>query len=759
MVNVEIRYNPFTVKTDIVLNGVKVQSPHPLSIFLEERLQLWIGEFYEKLISVCEDCEYKISFYGLRSDAYELKEALEQYLLENQGVTIHQSYQISPMDQNRLVEVKELFNKIQKESPFEELKDKQLVENFHQVMGEEFPISIIGTMSAGKSTLINSLLGTTLMPMKSKACTAIETIIKDNKRRKGFSAKVYNQSRQLMCETEDIKRKELEKFNDNPEVAVVELEGAISNIRTNGNRLCIVDTPGTNNSRNLLHKERTYEVLHHRNKPMIIYVINGKNIGVNDDKILLTDVAKAMAVKGKQTKERFIFAVTHMDDCAKTNDSVKKVLDEVKKYLAQFGINHPNIYPCTGYFAMNLRRVLNGELDIDDLSDYDFLLEEQYAFSSMARLSSANREKLHRRKEKAKEEKDELTLALLETGIPAIEMAIEEYLGKYVYMSKVKSAVDTFQKQLEIKETEAVLLEKIHENELACEKTNEAISYLGELLEEGKAKDDFRQQVQKIDLNEEIETTFTDLKQEVRTSFHDTSVYGVCVYGMEGATINQIEQQVMSMHGRIHAKVESFLEEKIQKIGQQIMDEYEKSLGKLVDEGVLGKVQMSATAVGFVRSSLPSARGMISKCQRHHRVQIGERFVRHKQGVWDTIKGHIKNFFTGDNSGLGHYEAIYRNESYTDLSMLQSEYRSEVENMLLNDLENTQKNCVKELEMYKNFYIKEMDKIDGFLIESLEKIKRLSTDKEELEKTLQRENDNRMWLKSIMNQLDDILEI
>ena len=539
----------------------------------------------------------------------------------------------------------------------------------------------------------------------------------------------------------------------------MELEGSIPNIETHGNRLCIVDTPGTNNSRNQLHKERTYEVLYHRNKPMIIYVINGKNIGVNDDKILLTDVAKAMAVKGKQTKERFIFAVTHIDECAKTDYPVEKVLDEVKNYLAQFGIEHPNIYPCTGYFAMNLRRALSGELDKEDLPDYDFLLEEQYAFSSMARLSSSNRAKLLRRKERAKEDRDELTLALLETGIPAIEMAIEEYLEKYVYMNKVKSAVDTFQKQLEVKETEAVLLEKIHQNEAACEKTNEAISYLEELLEEGKAKDEFRSQVQKIDLDEEIETTFTNLKQEVQSSLCDTGVYGVCVSGMEGSTINQIEQQMVSMNSRIHAKVESFLEDKIQKIGQQIMDEYEKSLGKLVDEGVLGKMQMSTTAVGFVRSSLPSARGMISKCQRHHKVQIGERFVRDKQGVVSTIIGHLKNFFTGDNSGLGHYEAVYRNEVYTDLSMLQSKYRSEVEHMLMTDLDNTQKNCVKELEMYKNFYIKEMDKIDGFLIESLEKVKRLSMDKEELEQTLQRENNNRIWLKKVMAELDNILAI
>ena len=65
MTNVEIIYNPFLVNTEIKINGTKVQSPHPLSIFIEERLQLWVDEFYEKMVSVCEDSEYKISFYGM----------------------------------------------------------------------------------------------------------------------------------------------------------------------------------------------------------------------------------------------------------------------------------------------------------------------------------------------------------------------------------------------------------------------------------------------------------------------------------------------------------------------------------------------------------------------------------------------------------------------------------------------------------------------------------------------------------------------
>lgn len=759
MTEVEVLYNPFLVETIIKIDGKIAKPPNPLAEFAEDRLQIWADEFYEKLVETCEDQEYSVYFYGMRADALDLREALNSYQKKNPRINIKQSYQLSAMEQNRLVQVKELFIRIQKESPFDELKDPQLIANFKAAIGEEFPISVIGTMSSGKSTLLNALLGRELMPMKSKACTAIETMIRDNKREKEFTASIFDESHQLIKQIQNVNRKELEKWNDNPQTAMIELSGPILNIKTKGTRLCFADTPGTNNSRNISHKERTYDVIYNQNKPMLIYVINGKKIGVNDDKILLSDVAKAMAVRGKQTKERFVFVVTHMDECSFVNQDVNDVLDEVRRYLAQFGIKRPNIFPCSGRYAMNIRRVMRGDKDEDDIGYYDFLLEKEYAFSSMAPLSSDNQARLRSRKIKAKKEGNKLQLALLETGVPAIELAIEEYLEKYVYMNKVKSAVDTFQKQLEVKNTEARLLDKINQNEEERQKTYESIAHLEKLLEEGKAKEDFREQISRLDLESEIQDEFQRLRKDISSTLNNSDIFGICMSGNEQYAISQIEDQFSSLHSRIHAQAESFLKEKIQSMGNQIMDKYEECLGGLIQEGIIEKAQFSFTAVGFVRSSLPSAYNIISRCRRVHQRKVGERFVRDQKGILSTIKGAVKYLFTGDNSGLGHYESIYETESYTDLGQFQREYKQRAEQVLQKELVKTEQNTIRELNVYRDFYIKEVEKIDGFLKESLSEIKQLSLDKEKLEQKLLQEEQKKNWLEEINAELANVLAV
>ena len=50
---------------------------------------------------------------------------------------------------------------------------------FDLAMSDDFEVCVVATMSAGKSTLINAMLGSKLMPSKQEACTAIITRIKD----------------------------------------------------------------------------------------------------------------------------------------------------------------------------------------------------------------------------------------------------------------------------------------------------------------------------------------------------------------------------------------------------------------------------------------------------------------------------------------------------------------------------------------------------------------------------------------------------
>ena len=52
---------------------------------------------------------------------------------------------------------------------------------------------------------------------------------------------------------------------------------------------------------------------------------------------------------GKQSRERYIFAVNKMDDYNPEDDDISNVLLDVKKYLEEHGILTPNIFPLSAF--------------------------------------------------------------------------------------------------------------------------------------------------------------------------------------------------------------------------------------------------------------------------------------------------------------------------------------------------------------------------------------------------------------------------
>ena len=52
--------------------------------------------------------------------------------------------------------------------PFQELRDPQIKAAFDLAMSDDFEVCVVATMSAGKSTLINAMLGSKLMPSKQE---------------------------------------------------------------------------------------------------------------------------------------------------------------------------------------------------------------------------------------------------------------------------------------------------------------------------------------------------------------------------------------------------------------------------------------------------------------------------------------------------------------------------------------------------------------------------------------------------------------
>lgn len=153
--------------------------------------------------------------------------------------------------------------------------------------------------------------------------------------------------------------------------------------RTVGNdvkRLWLIDTPGVNSSQNKDHKEITERCIIEANPDMLIYLLNGENIGSDDDRAHLQFVLE-------NYKGNIVFVVNKLDKFRKKEDSVSETLDAVVNDLKKIGFENPIVVPISSAAAYLAKINIFGEvLDEDDQDEFDRmtrkLKKDEYRFDN-----------------------------------------------------------------------------------------------------------------------------------------------------------------------------------------------------------------------------------------------------------------------------------------------------------------------------------------------------------------------------------------
>ena len=302
MKNVEIKYNPYLIETFITVDGQIPKLNSSLNVG-RKRLQEWVDRLPMILLDEYRDPNLKVSFQGSFSDFEDVRVSFEAFQEKvSAELTFTKTSDITDVENT----IDAIFEEI-KNGPIPELRDESIINAFEKAKDSRFEVNVIATMSSGKSTLINALLGQQLMPAANEATTATIVKIIDTPR-EDYSAKVYDKSGHLVSVIDHVSIDDMKRINSDSEVPLVELYGRIPFVESVGMKLVLVDTPGPNNARNALHQEMTYRMLSDSEKSLVLFVMNGEQLGINDEKILLDYVCKCMKEGGKQGRERFIFA-------------------------------------------------------------------------------------------------------------------------------------------------------------------------------------------------------------------------------------------------------------------------------------------------------------------------------------------------------------------------------------------------------------------------------------------------------------------
>ncbi len=624
MAQVYVKYNPYRLETMLKVNGREIEKDSILfKIVKGKRLQEWVGQFPQMLVDELNTVDFSIEFYGTDLDWDDFEDAF--HTAGEKGIIkkLDLKFIEGRSDEDINEKIVDIFTDL-REGPIEDFRDARLLRAFDSINHSVFPVNVIATMSSGKSTLINALLSTKLMPSKNEACTATITEILDNDKN-FFTAVACDDDQTVLRDIPELTYEIMSELNEDEKVYKIKVEGDIPFLDARTTALMLVDTPGPNNSQNEAHKKTTYRAINNDSNNLILYVLNGTQLKTNDDEALLKYVADQIKKGGKQVRDRFLFVINKMDGFNPEEEDIGKAVQSAKNYLAEHGIDDPQIFPCSAYTALNIRTYLKG-VDIDSLTrseekklpsaardtlpmidkfnDYESMHLEKYSTLS----PSAKRELDYRLKQ-AEDREDTKEQALIHCGIYSIEAAITAYVKKYAKTKKIKDLVESFQELLESNQVLTRAKTQVAENEEAAKACAERAAVVKAKIADGEEAEIFKERIASLAPMDMIRDRAEELENEtVRKSIRifRNSEYTITSREEAKRIINQFTRDSSDAIAELTSELESVINHEVREAGERILEEYQQKLLKI--DQAEGDVQLDFNTVDLIRGALTSIR-------------------------------------------------------------------------------------------------------------------------------------------------------
>jgi hypothetical protein len=202
MNKIHIAHNPFTVHTEFLINDMQPAEGCKLISYRESRLQQWVENLFVELRALFNGEEdYDITFRGVESDFLDLEEAALKAQAAGAKVQLHWE-KVAPAE-HRLEQIRTLWDEVAQHPQISAhvQSNREAREEVEAAFDRNFDVYVVATMSSGKSTLINAMLGTSLLPAANEATTATIARIADSKQMLDrFSAQRIGREGELLDE-------------------------------------------------------------------------------------------------------------------------------------------------------------------------------------------------------------------------------------------------------------------------------------------------------------------------------------------------------------------------------------------------------------------------------------------------------------------------------------------------------------------------------------------------------------------------------
>lgn len=291
-----------------------------------------------------------------------------------------------------------------------------------------FDIAVIATVSSGKSTIMNALLQQDFLPVSNEPTTAKVFTITDNDQQDYFTVRCRSKQGKIIRGNPVVSGDLLRTYNRDPLIQYIDLEGNIPSICGGKIKVRWIDTPGPNNSSDSSHRELMKSVLDRKTLSLVMFVLDATKPQEESEALLLEEVRNSLKTHPGRD---IIFVLNKLDSLNEEDgESLEKAIENTRAYLKRIGLPQEPIFPLNAKMAVLLHKLAQNrsltKKEAHELSSFAF----NQNYSDYADLSDACQNILKQERRKSVSCESAIAAGLYQSGITALQAAIQEQCDK-----------------------------------------------------------------------------------------------------------------------------------------------------------------------------------------------------------------------------------------------------------------------------------------------------------------------------------------
>jgi GTPase Era involved in 16S rRNA processing len=306
-------------------------------------------------------------------------------------------------------------------------------------VSDTFDVLVLATMSAGKSSLINALIGREILPSANEATTACLTSVEHRRSAKYFRGACYSHGGIEIGKQRDASLENVRAWNTDAQVKHIRLAGKFRGHPAPPSKLVLHDTPGPNNSQNDGHAAMMSEAVRTVPFNVLCYILDSSQLGTWDDRRLLEQLRELLAPRSGHSIVFILNKVDLLDP--ERGEDITGCISSATKYLEDLGFHRPIIVPTMASVALYARKAMNAEpltrvernklrMSLDELSAG--MMPTLNAAAIPAEIRKRALDALKPRKQAGRTPSadiHELEQLLVHSGIRTVEFLLNQYSG------------------------------------------------------------------------------------------------------------------------------------------------------------------------------------------------------------------------------------------------------------------------------------------------------------------------------------------